>query len=79
MSREIKRHNGATRDDMRAVADVNINYDPYLQLEYYSFRIEALEKRLDICEFLLAMHGVDLEDENISASIFINAVQDQGL
>lgn len=79
MSREIKRHNGATRDDMRAVADVSINYDPYLQLEYYSFRIEALEKRLDICEFLLAMHGVDLEDENISASIFINAVQDQGL
>ena len=79
MARETKRHNGATRDDMRAVADVNINYDPYLQLEYYSFRIEALEKRLDICEFLLAMHGVDLEDENISASIFINAVQDQGL
>jgi len=25
------------------------------------------------------MHGVDLEDENIPASIFINAVQDQGL
>tara|TARA_R100001460_G_C3518752_1_gene172348 strand:+ start:651 stop:890 length:240 start_codon:yes stop_codon:yes gene_type:complete len=79
MSREIKRHNGATRDDVKNVAGVNIAYDPYLQLEYYSFRIEALEEQLDIANFLLSMHGVDLEDENIPASIFINAVQDQGL
>jgi hypothetical protein len=79
MARETKRHSGATRDDVRAVAGVNINYDPYVQLEFYSYRIKALEESLETYKFLLAMHGVDLEDEEISASIFINAVQDQGL
>ena len=79
MARETKRHSGATRDDVRAVAGVNINYDPYVQLEFYSYRIKAMEERLETYEFLLAMHGMDLEDENLSSSIFINAVQDQGL
>lgn len=79
MARETKRHSGATRDEVRAVAGVNINYDPYVQLEFYSYRIKALEESLETYKFLLAMHGVDLEDEEISASIFINAVQDQGL
>ena len=79
MARETKRHSGATRDEVKVVAGVNINYDPYEQLEFYSYRIKALEERLETYQFLLAMNGMDLEDEEISTSIFINAVQDQGL
>ena len=79
MARETSKHNGATREDVRDVAGVNINYDPYVQLEFYSYRIKALEERLETYQFLLAMNGMDLEDEEISTSIFINAVQDQGL
>ena len=76
MARETSKHNGATREDVRDVAGVNITYE---QLEFYSYRIKALEERLETYNFLLAMNGMDLEDEEISTSIFINAVQDQGL
>ena len=79
MARETSKHNGATREDVRDVAGVNINYDPYVQLEFYSYRIKALEESLETHKFLLAMHGGDLDEENATASIFINAVQDQGL
>jgi|TARA_R110000803_G_C11708213_1_gene286515 hypothetical protein len=76
MARETKRHSGATRDEVKVVAGVNINYDPYVQLEFYSYRIKALEESLETHKFLLAMHGGDLDEENATASIFINAVQE---
>ena len=76
MARETKRHSGATRDEVKVVAGVNINYDPYVQLEFYSYRIKALEESLETHKFLLAMHGGDLDEENATASIFLNAVQE---
>ena len=76
MARETFKHNGETRDQLKVVGTFNCNYEPYEMITYQNQRIEAMEKRIEALEFIHAMMGADLEEENATASIFINAVQE---
>ncbi len=76
MARETFKHNGETRDQLKVVGTFNCNYEPYEMITYQNQRIEAMEKYIDTLEFIHAMMGADLEEENAFASIFINAVQE---
>jgi len=76
MARETFKHNGETRDPLKVVGTFNCNYDPHEMITYQNCRIEAMEKHIDTLEFINAMMGADLEEENATASIFINAVQE---
>jgi len=76
MARETFKHNGETRDQLKVVGTFNCNYDPYEMITYQNYRIEAMEKHIETLEFINAMMGADLEEENATASIFLTAFKE---